>query len=174
MPPTDLAELRRFLPTIPIFGGIQGPTLDRIIEMLQVQDVEPGTRVCREGEPGRSMYVVQTGEVVVTRQSVPGINVKMMRMGPGEFFGELTLIDPQPRATTVTVVEPSRLLMLTGRDLVTLYREDVQGYVMVLQNLCREFSRRLRRADQRICEIAGADDEAAEVTQISTRPRLRG
>src|SRR3954468_2700805 len=103
MTPTEVEELRRFLPTIPIFGGVQPETLDRVIHMLQVQFVEPGTRVCREGEPGRSMYILQSGEAVVTRAGRPGIQVKMVRIGAGEFFGELTLIDPHPRETNVVI-----------------------------------------------------------------------
>ncbi len=173
MTETDIDELRRFLPTIPIFGGINAGTLDRVIGKLQIQDVPAGTKVCREGEPGRSMYILKSGEAVVTRSGAPGVQVKMVRIAPGEFFGELTLIDPQPRSTTVTIEKAARLLVLSNQDLYALYREDLHGYVWILQNLCRELSRRLRRADSRICEIAGAVGDDPEVTQISTFPRAK-
>lgn len=169
MSPDEIAKLRSFLPTIPIFGGLEGASLDRIISVLKVDRVSAGTRVCREGEAGRSMHIVLEGEVVVCRPNSVGGLVKMVRMGPGEFFGEMTLIDPQPRASTVVVEKPSTLLSLTNRDLVSLYKDDVQAYVMVLQNICRELSRRLRKADARITELAEEQPDEMERTQIVSK-----
>lgn len=165
----EIARLRAFLPTIPIFGGLEGRALDRIISMFKVDRVAPGVRVCKEGEPGRSMHVVLDGEVMVCRAAAGGGQVKMVRMGPGEFFGEMSLIDPQPRSSTVVVEKPSTLLSLTNRDLAALYRADVQTYVMVLQNLCRELSRRLRKADSRITELAEEQPDEMERTQIVSK-----
>lgn len=169
MTPEEIAKLRAFLPTIAIFGGIDEPGLDRIISRLKVERVSTAVRVCKEGEAGRSMHIVLEGEVVVCRPNSVGALVKMVRMGPGEFFGEMTLIDPQPRSSTVVVEKPSVLLSLTNRDLVSLYKDDVHTYVMVLQNICRELSRRLRKADSRITELAEEQPDEMERTQIVSR-----
>ena len=165
---TDGPELRSFLTSIAIFGGLMDPTLDRVIGMLEEHHPAVGTTVCREGETGVSMYIVRDGEVVVSRRAESGTSKRMVRMGPGEFFGEMTLIDIQPRSATVTVEAPTTLYSLTNRDLYKLYREDSDGYVMVIQNICRELSRRLRSADRVLTNYA--DDAGDEDTLIKQRP----
>ena len=169
----EVESLKSFLAGIAVFGGLEDGTLDRIVGMLVEQRCAPGELVCREGDPGRSMYVVRTGEVTVCRKAESGHLVRVVRLGPGECFGEMTLIDIQPRSATIKVEAPTTLYALSNRDLYRLYQEDVAGYVMVLQNICRELSRRLRKADTRICQIA--DDLGDEDTQIGrVRAHRRG
>ncbi len=169
-PLEDSAELRTFLGSIPIFGGLSDRTFQILIPMLTELSLAPGQVICREGEPGREMYVVLDGEVIVTRAQ-PGLEVRVVRLGRGEMFGEMTLIDPQPRSASVRADQRARLLSLTNRHLFALYRVDVEGYVQILQNICRELSRRLRRADARICELAA--DDGDESTQINVLPKHR-
>ena len=93
-----------------------------------------------------------------------GHQVKLMRLEAGDFFGEMELIEIQPRQFTVVSETPSRLYELTNRDLYRLYQEDVHAYVMVLQNINRELCRNIRKAHDRITEHA--DQLGEEVTQI--------
>ena len=101
---------------------------------------------------------------MVSRAGETGHVIRLTRLGPGDFFGETTLIEMQPRSTTVTAEVPALLLELTNMDLYRLYREDVHAYVMVLQNINRELCRRLRRNERRITEMA--DLSGDEMTQI--------
>lgn len=165
-------QLRQFLSGIPVFGGLEERTLAQVISMLVEERHAPGEEICREGDNGRSMYVVGEGEVVVCRQGEGDSQVRMVRLGRGEFFGEMALIDPQPRSATVVVEKQATLYALGCKDLYSLYQEDLQGYVMLMQNLCRELARRLRRADERICVLVAKTD-AAEVTQIRPGPSVR-
>ncbi|MBI3182945.1 MAG: cyclic nucleotide-binding domain-containing protein [Myxococcales bacterium] len=160
--PTD--DLKPFLSGIALFGGLSDAALDRLSQMLVHKEYGKGDTICRQGDTGRSMYVVRSGEVVVCRDMGKGDLVRMVRLGPGEFFGEMTLIDIQPRSATVVVERPALLYSLTNRDLYQLYQQDTEGYVMVLQNICRELSRRLRKADQRISQMA--HEQGDEQTQI--------
>src|SRR5688572_16350941 len=105
----DVADLMQFLPSIALFGGLEEGTLQRIIAMLTVQELQPGTEVCKQGESGRSMFVVRSGEAVVYRETPGGRRQKLIRMGTGEFFGEMTLIDIMKRSATVVVEKPSVL-----------------------------------------------------------------
>jgi CRP-like cAMP-binding protein len=167
----DVDDLLQWLPTIALFGGLEEPTLRRVIDLLGVHHAQPDEVVCTQGESGRSMFLVRAGEVVVCRDLPDGRRLKMVRMGPGEFFGEMTLIDIQKRSATVIVEKPSLLYSLGNRDLYTLYQQDVAGYVMILQNLCRELSRRLRATNKKLQELAEGDDEELEQTLI--RPALK-
>ena len=153
------ADLLQWLPSIAIFGGLEDTTLKRIIALLGEHRVEAGEEVCKQGDSGRSMFLVRHGEVVVCRDNEEGRRLKMIRLGTGEFFGEMTLIDIQKRSATVVAEKESLLFSLGNRDLYKLYQEDVDGYVMVLQNLCRELSRRLRVTNQRLQDMASEHDD---------------
>ncbi|MGC4117234.1 MAG: cyclic nucleotide-binding domain-containing protein [Myxococcales bacterium] len=158
--------IREFLIRTPFFGGLDDEGLDRIIAALRESAFKAGANVFREGDTGRSMYVIARGEVVMCRTGDTGHMVKLFRLHEGDFFGETTLIEMQPRPYTAQVARDATLYELTNMDLYKLYREDVKSYVMVLQNINRELCRRLRRSDTRITEIACEAED--EVTQIGT------
>lgn len=157
-------RLRSFLSGVPLFGGLSDATTDRLIGMLAEQKLVSGATVCRQGEPGRCMYLVREGEVMVCREMPAGKRIRMVRLGRGEFFGEMALFDVQARSATVVADQPTTVYSLTSGDLYRLYREDIEGYVMFLQNICRELSRRLRKADLRISELA--EEAGSTTTQI--------
>ncbi|MDX2015268.1 MAG: cyclic nucleotide-binding domain-containing protein [Myxococcaceae bacterium] len=167
----DTQDLRAWLPTIALFGGLEDGTLKRVIGMLGEHHFEPGAEVCKQGEAGRAMFLVRAGEVLVCRDDEAGVRRKFVRMGPGEFFGEMTLIDIQKRSATVVVEKPSLLFSLGNRDLYRLFQEDTQGYVMILQNLCRELSRRLRVTNHRLQSMANEVDDQEDRTLI--RPAVK-
>jgi CRP-like cAMP-binding protein len=150
----DAGERKDFLVATPFFGGLEGAALDLVIGMLRERRFPESASVFQEGEQGRSMYIVQSGELLKYQSGESGRMVKLQRFRPGDFFGETALIEIQPRQFTVVAEQESLLLELTNMDLYRLYKEDVQGYVMVLQNINREMCRRLRKADSRITEYA--------------------
>jgi CRP-like cAMP-binding protein len=164
-------DLKSFLVATPFFGGLDDASLDRLIAMLVERRLPAGAAIFREGDPGRAMYVVHEGDLVVCKRGESGRIVRMSRLGPGDFFGEMTLIEMQNRSATVLAETPAVLFELTARSLYALYKADVQAYVMVLQNINRELCRRLRRADDRITEIADASRDS--MTQIRMRPSSR-
>lgn len=166
----EVSELLAWLPSIALFGGMDESSLRRVIGMMCEQSFQPGDEVCKQGDSGRAMFLVRSGEVIICREGDDGKRIKMIRMGAGEFFGEMTLIDIQKRSATVVVQKPAVLLSLSGRDLYRLYQEDVPGYVMILQNLCRELSRRLRVTNNRLQSLA---EESAESDRTLIRPAVQ-
>jgi CRP/FNR family transcriptional regulator, cyclic AMP receptor protein len=167
----DPVERKAFLVRTPFFGGLDDAALDRVIAMLVERPFPVGAVVFREGEQGRSMYIVRSGELVKCQSGESGRSVRLMRFRPGDFFGETTLIEMQPRQFTVSVEREARLYELTNMDLYQLYQKDMRGYVMVLQNINRELCRRLRGADARITELA--DDLGDQGTQIGMASKIR-
>lgn len=139
-------ELKAFLVETPFFGGLSGDSLDLLIDMLTERRFEAGATVISEGEPGRSMYVVQSGTLMVTKA---GCAAALCRLGPGDFFGEMTLLDMQNRSATLVAETPVSLFELTARNLYSFYKADLRAYAMVMQNINRELCRRLRQADAR-------------------------
>ena len=152
-------DLKAFLVATPFFGGLSDASLDLLISMLVERRFDAGATVVAEGEQGRSLYVVHSGALVVSKLGASGRVVRITGLGPGDFFGEMTLIEMQSRSATVTAESPAVLYELTARNLYTYYKADIHAYVMVLQNINRELCRRLRRADNRIAELADAGHE---------------
>src|SRR5689334_21848032 len=159
--PLGSPDLKAALVATPFFGGLSDASLDLLISMLVERRLEMGDVVIAEGEPGHSMYIVASGKLVVSKLAESGRAIRMADLGSGDFFGEMTLIEMQHRSATVVADSPTVLYELTARNLYTYYKADIHAYVMVLQNINRELCRRLRRADNRIAELADASPNAA-------------
>jgi CRP-like cAMP-binding protein len=121
--------------------------------MLLERRFDAGATVVAEGEPGHSMFIVHSGKLVVSKLGNLGQVIRMAGLEPGDFFGEMTLIEMQNRSATVVAESPTVLYELTARSIYTYYKTDIYAYVMVMQNINRELCRRLRRADNRISEL---------------------
>ena len=90
-------DLKAFLVATPFFGGLSDASLDLLIPMLVERRFDIGAAVVSEGEPGRSMYIVRSGELAVSKLGESGRVIRMAGLGPGDFFGEMTLIEMQNR-----------------------------------------------------------------------------
>jgi CRP/FNR family transcriptional regulator, cyclic AMP receptor protein len=146
-------DLKAFLLGTSFFGGLSDASLEILVSMLAERHVEAGATVVTEGEPGRSMFIVHSGHLVVSKLGDSGRAIRMSDLAPGDFFGEMTLIEMQNRSATVVAESPTVLYELTARNLYTYYKADIHAYVLVIQNINRELCRRLRRADNRIAEL---------------------
>jgi len=146
-------DLKAFLLATPFFGGLSDASLDPLVSMLVERRLDAGVTVVAEGEPGRSMFIVHSGQLVVRKRGHSEHLIDMGRLEPGDFFGEMTLTEMQNRSATVVAESPTVLYELTARQLYAYYKADIHAYVLVLQNINRELCRRLRRADGRIAEL---------------------
>lgn len=161
--------VKAFFRGIPIFGGLSEEGLDHVLALLEDRTVKAGTVMVRLGETDRNMYVVRSGEVIVRRPGPSGVMRKVVRLGPGEFFGETTLIEIFPSEVTVVVDADATLSILSNKALYALYQRDAGTYLIVVMNIARELSRRLRRAESRVCELAERTDDEDDRTQIARR-----
>lgn len=137
------AELRK----IGLFGALSDEVLAHLAATLSVTTPDAGTTVFREGETARDMFVLINGEMEVLKKSERDIDARVAMLGPGDWFGEMSILDVQPRSATVRALAPSRMVRITAADLDALYRFDVKAYAIIVLNLARELSRRLRVAD---------------------------
>lgn len=161
---TIFDELKATLPSMPFFGGLDDKAIASIVSMLSERVFKAGEVVFREDELGHSMYIIHTGTVIASRAGSSGHHVRLVRYGPGDIFGDMELIEVQPRSMTMTAETSLRLFELTSMSLFRLYESDLPSYVMVVQNIAREMCRRLRRADR--CIVETADKNRDDTTQI--------
>ena len=143
------SELR----AIGLFGALSDDVLTHLASTLTVQTPEAGEVVFREGDDASAMYVVLRGEMEVLKRSKRATEARVALLGPGDWFGEMSIVDIQPRSATVRALAPSRLLRISSADLDALYRHDLRSYAIIILNLARELSRRLRVADGILADL---------------------
>jgi CRP/FNR family cyclic AMP-dependent transcriptional regulator len=157
-----------FLARVPIFGGLPTEALDRIIEVGSVIEVPADTRLCAEGELAKCVYVVWEGELEIRKRGNGG-DIRLAVLHPGDCVGEMSLIDIQPRSATVRTLTPSVLFRLDHSEIAKLYRSHSQVYLMLVMNIAREISRRLRRADQVLANMGVGSQELWSTDAASPR-----
>ena len=143
------AELRN----IGLFGALSDDVLEYLSTQLSVEMPPAGATIFREGEDANAMFVVISGEVEVLKKSKRAVEARVAVLGPGDWFGEMSIVDIQPRSATVRALAPSRLLRVSSADLDALYRHDLRSYAIIILNLARELSRRLRVADGILADL---------------------
>jgi voltage-gated potassium channel len=99
---------------IPLFHALTASEIADVMTMLRAQKVDSGTVIARRGEPAHAMYLIADGEVEVK------LRYKHLRLGTGQFFGEIAALRRTRRSATVTAVTPTRLLVLDALDLHAL------------------------------------------------------
>ena len=131
---------------VPLFGQFAPPDLDRVAEIARERSYPRNSVILFEDDPGDALYVVAQGQVKVVLIGEDGREVILSVMGEGEFFGEMALIDDEPRSAHVIAMEDSSLLVIRREDFQDLLQQ-TPGIGLVL---LRELSRRLRRVDEKV------------------------
>lgn len=112
---------------IPLFSGFDRRRMERLGMLADEVDVPAGKVLMRQGESGSDMMIVVRGSVGVERGGK-----RLNTLGPGDFFGEIALVDGGPRTATITAEEPTTLLVISHRDFHSMMDEfpDVAAQVM--------------------------------------------
>jgi len=149
--PLTIATLRE----IGLFGALSDEILEHLTRTLTTARVGPGDTIFREGDgAAREMYVLVDGEMEVSKRSRRGRDMRIAILGPNDWFGEMSIIDMQSRSATVRALAASRLIRITSADLDALYRRDVKSYALIVLNIARDLSRRLRVTDGILADFA--------------------
>lgn len=130
-----------FLARVPLFSNCTPDEIEVIAQAVQEQSYEPGQIIVTQGSPGQAFYLVVSGRVEILRDGK-----SLGAFGPGDFFGEMSLIDNAPRSATIRALEPARCLMLSSWDFKAILERTPTIAIRLLEVL----SRRLRVADERI------------------------
>jgi CRP-like cAMP-binding protein len=123
----------------------------------------------REGDAGRHMYVIQTGRVQLTRR-VRGREAHLASLPPGEFFGEMAIINKQPRSATATVIEEAHLLVLDARTFEAMIRGNAEIAIRMIKKLAL----RLAQANSQVEALLKQDLNHRIVHQLRLLADTRG
>ena len=127
------------LAEVPLLEGCTRSQLKAVARISEVREVPPGTVLTRAGEPGEEFFLLMDGKARVDVSPR-----KRVTLSPGDFFGEMSLLDGGPRSATVTAETAVRVLVIRRRDFARLLREVPELTRAILAAL----SRRLRQAEQ--------------------------
>lgn len=105
------------LQKIPIFGDLTRRELRTISDMVYDRSYEEGEYMFETGQPGAAMFVIESGEVMITRKNSEGEEVHLARLKNGEFLGELALLDSSPRSASAYVNKPTSAMAIFREDL---------------------------------------------------------
>ena len=146
------AERVESLRAIGLFGALDDEQLAHLASTLISEEHDAGAVVFHEGDKGRAMYVVLAGTLDVTKTTTDHKARHIAELSAGNWFGEMSLLDVMPRPVTVTATTATRLLRVCPTDLDALYRRGGKAYALLVMNLARELSRKLRTATARLAE----------------------
>jgi len=143
--PLDYEHLKRYS----LFGGITDDAFERIRPLIHLEHHAAGDEIVAEGAMSDRVFFICNGSVeVVKHLAGPGKESRRITvMETGDTFGEMELIDVQPCAATVRALEDTVTLTLSNKDLYKVSKTDLKTYTLLILNLARELSRRLRTMD---------------------------
>lgn len=148
VPHLDVSELdsATVLARIPLFEGLQPSDLAELASRANERKFASGSVIFLEGDPGDVAYIILSGCVEITLSDVDGNQLVLHRALPEGYFGEMALLDGQPRSATATAAEDSVLLTISRQALLAFLKSKPEAALLML----RLTSERLRSADQKI------------------------
>lgn len=149
--PANVSTL--LLRNVPLFSVLPESQLALLTSVVSRKAFPRGTTIMAAGEATDSLYVVISGRLKVMMSDDEGREVILAMLGPGEFFGEMGLLDDSPRSATVVAVEACELLILSKKDFKKCLIENFEMAMTVMRGLVK----RLREADQKIGSLALMD-----------------
>ncbi len=137
------SEVVEYLKQVPLFSKCSRRDLAAVAKHIEIVGTDAGTTIVAQGQAGDAFYVVLDGQATVRRNGR-----RVGELGPGDFFGELALLDPAPRNADVVAKTP----MTVARLLVGPFRSVLRTVPAINERLLAGLARRLRDADRRAVE----------------------
>jgi len=141
------------LKAVPLFASCPDEQLRMLTPVVGRKSVSRGTMVMAAGDLTDSLYIVLSGRLKVMMSDAEGKEVILSILGPGEFFGEMGLIDDSPRSASVVAIEACELLSIAKRDFKKSLADNFDMTMAVMRGLVK----RLRDADRKIGSLALLD-----------------
>ncbi len=131
---------------VPLFSDLTEADLLRFAEVTREREYPKNSVILFEDDPGDALYIVSTGQVKVVLIGEDGREVILSVLGEGDFFGEMSLIDDEPRSAHVIAMKDSNLLVLRRDD----FQAQLEEHPKIALKLLKVLVQRLRRADEKI------------------------
>jgi CRP-like cAMP-binding protein len=132
------SELERYS----LFGGLMREQIDGIFNLMQHENYKAGQDIIVEGEKNGRVIFIFSGRVAVLKN-----DLVLMELKEGDTVGEMEVLDMMSSAATVRALESVEAASLSNAALYEIYRQDLKTFAIIVMNLARDMSRRLRKMD---------------------------
>lgn len=143
----DIEDILPILNKISIFAGLSDKQLYTLFRLLEKAQYKARENIFNEGEEPSHIYIIQSGRVklVVDAKQTP---LELIVFGEGQCFGETSVIGIQPHAATAISVNDTELIVLSRSVLLSLFKNDIELFTILILNIAREACRRLHKTDE--------------------------
>jgi CRP/FNR family cyclic AMP-dependent transcriptional regulator len=148
----DVQDIGGAFAMVPLFARLSAGQRERLARKATTRSFRPGTVIVREGDTSMSLYVVLSGRVRIVREAEGGGAIPIAEAARGGFFGEMGLIDDEPRAASVVALEPTMCALLAKWDFQNELRQDPDIALTLLPIL----NRRIRELEARLAQQPAA------------------
>lgn len=143
----------QLLRNVPLFASFTEQQLNTLLGFVQHRSFPRNAFIVHSGEETDALYVILAGRVKVLITDDEGHEVILSMLGPNEYFGEMGLLDDQPRSASVETVEPCQMLRMSKSGFISLLQNNFEMAMLIIRNLVK----RLRDADRKIESLALID-----------------
>jgi CRP-like cAMP-binding protein len=127
-----------------LFGGMAEEQIDKLLPLMEDEEYEADRDIIIEGKRNDKIHFIEEGRVAVIKEGIV-----LSEFGEGETFGEMEVLDIMSSAATIRSITPVRLLAVSNKSLHEIYKNDLGVFAMIIMNLARDLSRRLRKMNDR-------------------------
>jgi len=142
----DFSRKRAFLKSLELFQDLGFAELGHLAQSMHDRTYQEGEVLFLEGDIGRALFILESGKVELTKAGPDGAPRKLYTIAPGDFFGEMALLEQLPRTATATAAEKSRVFLLYRSKLEAILHYQPRIGVHIMTHLAQLLSARLRRA----------------------------
>lgn len=154
-----MEDIKKIIQDVHTFHGLTAPESEALLHKMEIREYPADTVLFREGEMGKELFMILDGRAEVYKVDAQGREHSLMELDRGHAFGEMSLIDIQPRAAAIRTLQDCRLAILSYNALFDLFQEDLPLFTKIVLNLARDLSRRLRRMDALYVEYSQVSPE---------------
>ncbi|MDR0600980.1 MAG: cyclic nucleotide-binding domain-containing protein [Treponema sp.] len=139
----------RTLQKYSLFGGIPEEEIRRILPLMEHESYGPGDDIIVEGRRNDRIRFILEGRTAAVKNGII-----LSEFAEGDAFGEMEVLDMMPSAATIKALSGVKVMSISNKSLREIYRLDIKVFALVIMNLARDLSRRLRHMDEK---AAGAE-----------------
>lgn len=161
------------LSRVPVFSTLSREDLVHVAQVAMARRFEAGTVVFREGDEGRTCFIVRTGRARAIREHPDGRSITLAHFDPGDIFGEMAMLDGERRSATVEATEDTEAIAILSTDMHRLLREHPDISIKLIAAL----GQRLRSTNERLARQSFQTVQsrvAAALAQLVTAARSEG
>ena len=152
---------------VPLFESLDNEAAGELCHLLESVDSKADTFLCRTGDEGNAMYIIERGKIRICVRATDGREVMLTELGRGDFFGEMALLDGQRRSADAVVAEDARLAVLSREHFLSFMR----GTPNVALEMLTALANRLRHTDELLRHTATRNVNVEEAAQLTLADR---